>query len=103
MTTQPEITLVQDLQMDADMLKDGFQKNLTELWHSDVVREAAKNALRAADRIEELTKALQNVLDDIENYEQKNHLAPNPPRQYCWDSVARARSALSLEQSGSSK
>ena len=36
------------------MLKDGYQKNLTELWHSDVVREAAKNALRAADRIEEL-------------------------------------------------
>ena len=101
--SQPDIELVDDLRMDADMLKDGFQKNLTELWHSDVVREAAKNALRAADEIaslksqvERMTKALEeclsglgwaNLTDDELRHEAElgNGMAPV---------ILRARSAL---------
>ncbi len=49
---QPSIDLVQDLRMDAEMLKDGHQKNLTKLWHSDAVKQAALNALKAAEVIE---------------------------------------------------
>ena len=40
------------LRQDADMLCDGHQKNLTKLWHSDVVKEAAVNAVKAAEAIE---------------------------------------------------
>lgn len=69
---QPSIDLVQDLRMDAEMLKDGHQENLTKLWHSDVVKNAAANALLAADQIaslkadnERLRKALEDAHADL--------------------------------------
>lgn len=43
--------LVEELRQDAEMLRDGHQKNLTELWHSDVVKGAAINCDRAADAL----------------------------------------------------
>lgn len=43
--------LVEELRQDAEMLRDGHQKNLTELWHSDVVKEAAIDCDRAADAL----------------------------------------------------
>lgn len=53
-------------------------------------------ALRSENAL--LREALRDVLDDIENYEQTNHLSPNPPRQYCWDSVARASAVLDQQK-----
>jgi hypothetical protein len=47
--------LVESLRLDAEMLKGGAQANLTELWHSDVVKDAAEDCDRAADRIEQLS------------------------------------------------
>ena len=44
--------LVERLRQDADMLKDGYQRNLTELWHGVVVKDAAKACAAAADLLE---------------------------------------------------
>jgi hypothetical protein len=54
-----------------------------------------KAMLDEADaEIERLRAALERVLSDIAEYERINNLAPNPGREYCWDSVALARKAL---------
>ncbi len=37
-----------------------------------------------------LLQALKAVVADILEYEKTNNLAPNPGREYCWDSVAQA-------------
>jgi len=50
--------LVERLRQDADMLKDGYQRNLTELWHGVVVKDAAKACAAAADLLESQAKAL---------------------------------------------
>jgi hypothetical protein len=50
--------------------------------------------LDAADEIERLRTALERILADIADYERVNNLAPNPGRQYCWDSVAHAHAVL---------
>jgi tetratricopeptide (TPR) repeat protein len=50
--------------------------------------------LEAADEIERLRDALERILADIADYERVNNLAPNPGRQYCWDSVAHAHAIL---------
>ncbi len=42
----------------------------------------------------DLFAALKLVVDQIEDYERINNLAPNPGRQYCWDSVAGAKLAM---------
>jgi hypothetical protein len=53
-------TLVDRLRMNAEMMRDGWQgPNLTELWHSVVVKDAAKDADEAADLITELLEALE--------------------------------------------
>jgi hypothetical protein len=57
-------TLVDRLRMNAEMMRDGWQgPNLTELWHSVVVKDAAKDAAKdadeAADLITELLEALE--------------------------------------------
>ena len=41
-----------------------------------------------------LEQALKDVVSDILEYERVNNLAPNPGRQFCWDSVARAHAVL---------
>lgn len=52
MTDKAELrALVEELRQDAEMLKDGWQRNLTKLWHSDVVREVAKDCDKAADAL----------------------------------------------------
>lgn len=47
-------------------------------------------------REDALVKALQDVVDDIYEYERVNNLSPNPPRIKCWDSVTRAKAVLSV-------
>jgi hypothetical protein len=51
-------------------------------------------------KIERLHTALEDVIRDINEYERANNLAPNPDRTECWDSVARAKAALSLQEGG---
>ena len=53
-------------------------------------------ALRLFEENERLRKALEDVIRDIKDYELANNLAPSPGRTECWDSVARAKAALSL-------
>jgi hypothetical protein len=48
----------------------------------------------AADEIERLRAALQAVVNDVLAYERSRNLYPNPGREYCWDSVARAVAVL---------
>jgi hypothetical protein len=58
--------LINCLRQDAEMLKDGHQKNLTKLW-CDV---AALDVIRAARRIEALEEALweiKNCLGYVKN------------------------------------
>jgi hypothetical protein len=49
------------LRQDADMLKDGYQRNLTELWHGVVVKDAAKACAAAADLLESQARALSEA------------------------------------------
>lgn len=55
--------LVQNLRLNAEMLQDGWQSNLTKLWHSTVVKDAATDSLVAADEITKLRKALEFYAD----------------------------------------
>ncbi len=49
-----KMDIVERLESNADMLKDGYQKNLSKLWHSVVVRDAALDAIEAAAEIKRL-------------------------------------------------
>ena len=44
--------LSERLRQDAEMLRDGWQENLTELWHSETVKDAAKDCAEAAAEID---------------------------------------------------
>lgn len=58
--------IVERLRQNAEMLKDGHQKNLTELWHSEVARDAATDASEAADEIQRLQGILFEAALQIE-------------------------------------
>jgi hypothetical protein len=67
-----EADLIERLNLDAEMLSDGWQKNLTKLWHSDVVKDTAKDCTEAATalassdtRITELLAADEQRARDI--------------------------------------
>lgn len=47
---------------------------------------------------DQLRTALRDVISDILQYERANNLAPNPGREYCWDSVARACAIIGYQQ-----
>lgn len=47
-------TIQNKLKADAEMLIGGHQDGLTELWHSEVVQDAAKDCVKAADHIDYL-------------------------------------------------
>lgn len=53
--------LLESLRLNAEMLQDGHQKNLTHLWRSEVVREAAKDSVEAADAIASLLERLAGM------------------------------------------
>lgn len=56
------------------------------------------NAVCVMNEVIELRAALERVLADIAEYERVNNLAPNPGRQYCWDSVAHAHTVLNIHK-----
>jgi hypothetical protein len=64
--------LVERLRQDAEMLKDGYQRNLTELWHGVVVKDAAKACAAAADLIESQAEALRNAAAEWEALDQSH-------------------------------
>ena len=53
--------IVENLRLNAEMMRDGWQKNLTKLWHSTVVKDAAKDCLEAADEITRLREIAEAI------------------------------------------
>jgi hypothetical protein len=64
--------LVERLRQDAEMLKDGYQRNLTELWHGVVVKDAAKACAAAADLLESQAEALRNAAAEWDALDQSH-------------------------------
>lgn len=54
------------------MLKDGYQSNLTELWHGVVVKDAAKACAEAADLIESQAQAINNAKAEWDALDQSH-------------------------------
>jgi hypothetical protein len=50
----------------------------------------------AAAVIEALVQALRALVDNVNDYERVNNLAPSPGRTECWDTVARAKALLAV-------
>jgi hypothetical protein len=73
MTSSDDVdTLVERLRQDAEMLKDGYQRNLTELWHGVVVKDAAKACTAAADLLESQAEALRNAAAEWDALDQSH-------------------------------
>jgi hypothetical protein len=64
--------LVERLRQDAEMLGDGYQRNLTELWHGVVVKDAAKACAAAADLIESQSRALSDAAAEWDALDQSH-------------------------------
>jgi hypothetical protein len=54
----------------------------------------AEFIVRAVNNHDALVEALQALVDNINDYERVNNLAPTPPRTECWDTVAHAKRVL---------
>src|SRR6185312_692864 len=73
MTSSDDVdTLVERLRQDAEMLSDGYQRNLTELWHGVVVKDAAKACAAAADLLESQAEALRNAAAEWDALDQSH-------------------------------
>jgi hypothetical protein len=64
--------LIERLRQDAEMLSDGYQRNLTELWHGVVVKDAAKACAAAADLIESQSRALSDAAAEWDALDQSH-------------------------------
>ncbi|MBN9147016.1 MULTISPECIES: hypothetical protein [unclassified Nitrobacter] len=64
--------LVERLRQDAEMLGDGYQRNLTELWHGVVVKDAAKACVAAAELIESQSRALSDAAAEWDALDQSH-------------------------------
>jgi len=65
-----ELDIVERLRLNSEMLKDGHQNNLTELWHSETVKDAAADALEAAleiERLRGLAQELEELREELES------------------------------------
>jgi len=60
-------------------------------WRAD-----AAFIVKAVNNHDALVQALRALVDQINDYERVNNLAPNPGRTECWDTVARAKEVLGL-------
>jgi hypothetical protein len=73
MTSSDDVDpLVERLRQDAEMLRDGYQRNLTELWHGVVVKDAAKACAAAADLLESQAEALRNAAAEWDALDQSH-------------------------------
>ncbi len=57
--------LVSRLRQDAEMLQDGPQSNLTKLWHSEVVKDAAKDCQEAATALTEARAEIERLREQV--------------------------------------
>ena len=64
--------LIERLRQDAEMLSDGYQRNLTELWHGVVVKDAAKACVAAAELIESQSRALSDAAAEWDALDQSH-------------------------------
>lgn len=53
----------------------------------------------AQTQLERTREVLAAIVEQVNDYERVNNLAPKPGRTECWDSVARAKLILSDEAS----
>jgi hypothetical protein len=73
MTSSDDVDpLVERLRQDAEMLRDGYQRNLTELWHGVVVKDAAKACAAAADLLESQAEALRDAAAEWDALDQSH-------------------------------
>lgn len=84
-------------------LRKGEMQVLYTSWHSSIRAsyplkdEAIANmefVVKAVNNHDDLVQALQALVDQVNDYERVNNLAPNPGRTECWDTVARAKEVL---------
>lgn len=61
-----------------------------ERWNTRI-----SGVAQEAGRVAELEAALRALVDQVNDYERVNNLAPNPGRTECWDTVANAKRILS--------
>lgn len=59
--------IVERLREDWEMLKDGYQENLSKTWHDHAMENAAKDALEAASHIEALESLNKDLADCLED------------------------------------
>jgi GMP synthase PP-ATPase subunit len=59
--------LVERLRENSDMLKDGYQENLTAAWHTVAMKHAATDAIEAATQLEAKDKLIQDMFRVIIN------------------------------------
>jgi len=55
--------------------------------------------VKAVNNHDVLVSALQALVDNINDYERVNNLAPSPGRTECWDTVAHAKRILAAVES----
>lgn len=70
--------LIEDLRCDAEMLKDGHQKNLTELWHSEVVKGAAIHCEKAAEALAAKDAVIKELVELLARYRNETPLGHQP-------------------------
>lgn len=66
---------------------------------SEMQEANAAFIVKAVNNHEDLVQALQALVDQVNDYERVNNLAPNPGRTECWDTVARAKTVLAAANS----
>lgn len=57
--------LIRNLREDWEILKDGYQENLTKTWHDHAMTGAAEDCLTAASHIEAQDKLLAEMLEAV--------------------------------------
>jgi hypothetical protein len=67
---------------------------VAEMCDSASKQDDAQFIAQAVNSHAALVQALQTLIEQINDYERVNNLAPNPGRTECWDTVARAKALL---------
>ena len=79
-----ELDIVERLRHNHEMLKDGHQNNLTELWHSETVKDAAADALEAALEIERLRGLIVQGVKTMDELELNREMQEKSVAQAIW-------------------
>ena len=93
-----ELDIVERLRHNHEMLKDGHQNNLTELWHSETVKDAAADALEAAIEIERLRGPAQSPRTPIDREQIAALLYVTRYPNKIWMAASGLETAVAYEQ-----